>query len=154
MSEPVRIHHVNLLVDNLAPAVAFYRDVIGLPLDATPDQGFPSQFFRFGGGQQLHMNEVKDAHSHRGHFCVVVPDFMAVYRRAVAAGALDVEVWGRIRRLANGKLQMFVRDPSGNLVEIASEPGAPLNRAELGAAHFDETIGDFTVTPGTRLGPQ
>jgi catechol 2,3-dioxygenase-like lactoylglutathione lyase family enzyme len=148
MSSDFHIHHVNLLVDELGPAVAFYRDVLGLPLDPTPDQGFPSQFFRFNDGQQLHMNEMKDARPLRAHFCVVVPDFMAVFHRARAAGALDVEVWGRIRRLPNGKLQMFIRDPSGNLVEIASAPGAPVDPVALDESLFDPAVGNYTVTPG------
>lgn len=154
MSEPVRLHHVNLLVDDLAAATAFYRDVIGLEPDATPDQGFPSQFFRFADGAQLHMNEAPETRPFRAHFCVVVPDFMAVFRRARAAGALDVEVWGRIRRLPNGKLQMFVRDPSGNLVEIASAPGAPVDADATSAELFDPEVGNYTLAPGARLRPQ
>ncbi len=154
MSEPVRIHHVNLLVDDIGAATAFYRDVLGLEPDATPDQGFPSQFFRFADGQQLHMNEIKDVRPYRAHFCVVVPDFMAVFRRARAAGALDLEAWGRIRRLPNGKLQMFVRDPSGNLVEVASTPGAPTDPAEMTARYFDDAVGNYTVAPGESLKPK
>lgn len=154
MSESVRLHHVNLLVDDLAAATAFYRDVIGLELDATPDQGFPSQFFRFADGAQLHMNEAPERRPHRAHFCVVVPDFMAVFRRARAAGALDVEVWGRIRRLPNGKLQMFVRDPSGNLIEIASAPGAAVDAEARTPEFFDETVGNYTLAPGERLKPR
>ena len=45
------IHHVNVNVDDLDAAVPFYRDVLGLPLDPTPDQGFRSQFFRIGADQ-------------------------------------------------------------------------------------------------------
>jgi catechol 2,3-dioxygenase-like lactoylglutathione lyase family enzyme len=33
------LQHVNVNVDDLDAAVAFYRDVLGLPLDDTPDQG-------------------------------------------------------------------------------------------------------------------
>ncbi len=33
-----KLHHVNLLVDDLATAVPFYRDLVGLDLDETPDQ--------------------------------------------------------------------------------------------------------------------
>jgi catechol 2,3-dioxygenase-like lactoylglutathione lyase family enzyme len=150
MSREFHIHHVNVLVDELVPAVAFYRDVLGLQLLETPDQGFPSQFFRFNDDQQLHMNEMKDARAYRAHFCVVVPDFMAVFRRARSAGALDVHAWGRIRRLPNGKMQMFVRDPSGNLIEVASTPDAPVDPAEFDISLFDPAIGNYTMTPGAR----
>jgi len=145
------IHHVNVLVDELAPAVAFYRDVVGLELIDTPDQGFPSQFFRFNANQQLHMNQIADEHAFRAHFCVEVPDFMAVLRRARSAGAIDLAPWGKIRRLPSGKLQMFVRDPSGNLIEIASAPHAPLEHAELDESMLDATIGNFTMERGKML---
>lgn len=152
MSADFHIHHVNVLVDLLEPAVRFYRDVLGLETIETPDQGFPSQFFRFNDEQQLHMNELADDRPFRSHFCVVVPDFMAVFHRSKAAGAIDVRPWGRIRRLANGKLQMFVRDPSGNLIEVASTPGASLEPSAMDATLFDPSVGDYTVPRGTRLG--
>jgi catechol 2,3-dioxygenase-like lactoylglutathione lyase family enzyme len=119
-NEDFLIQHVNVNVDDLDLAIPFYRDVLGLPLDATPDQGFRSQFFRIGALQQIHMNEMRDQRQFRGHFCLVVPDFMGVFRRAKAAGAIDLAPWGKVRQLPNGKMQMFVRDPSGNLIEIAS----------------------------------
>ena len=152
MSRDFPIHHVNVLVDALGPAVSFYRDVLGLETVETPEQGFPSQFFRLTDTQQIHMNEIKDARSYRAHFCVVVPDFMEVYRRALRAGAIDIGAWGRIRRLPNGKMQMFVRDPSGNLIEIASVPGAPIDRNAFDASLLDSDVGNYTVPPGTVLG--
>lgn len=147
----VELHHVNVLVDELAAAVDFYRDVLGLEPTATPDQGFPSQFFRFNDTQQLHMNQIPDARSFRAHFCIVVPDFEGVFRRALSAGAVDLRPWGKIRRLPSGKLQMFVRDPSGNLIEVASRPDAHFELHGAETAMFDFTIGNYTVAPGTGM---
>lgn len=152
MTSEFQIHHVNVNVDALGPAVAFYRDVIGLPLDATPDQGFPSQFFRLGATQQIHMNEMPDARGERGHFCIVVPDFMAVFRRAKAAGVIETETWGRVRMLPNGKMQMFVRDPSGNLIEIASAAGATIEPSLFADPLVEPKPGTFRMPPGTRGG--
>jgi len=116
------IQHVNVMVDNLDEGVAFYRDVIGLELDDTPDHDFPSQFFKFDNNTQIHMNEFADTKPFRAHFCIVVDDFNDVFRRLKKAGVIDVEPWGKVRRLDSGSMQMFSRDPSGNLVEIASRP--------------------------------
>ncbi len=127
MSPDPNIQHVNVNVDDLPTAVAFYRDVLGLALDATPDQGFESQFFRLRGGQQIHMNAIPDLRPFRAHFCMEVPDFEGVFRRAKQAGAIDTRPWGRVRKLPSGKMQMFVRDPHGNLIEISSEPGARID---------------------------
>ena len=51
MAAESHLQHVNVNVDDLAAAVVFYRDVLGLALDPTPDQGFESQFFRINARQ-------------------------------------------------------------------------------------------------------
>lgn len=130
MSDDFLIQHVNVNVDDLDAAIPFYRDVLGLPLDDTPDQGFRCQFFRIGStSQQIHMNEMRDERQFRGHFCLVVPDFMGVFKRAKARNAIDLNAWGKVRQLPNGKMQMFVRDPSGNLIEIASTASESIDLA-------------------------
>lgn len=122
MSDSRVLQHVNIMVDNLEEAVPFYRDVIGVELDETPPNDFPSQFFKFDNGTQIHMNEFPDEKPYRAHFCIVVDDFNAVFRRMKKAGVIIIEPWGKVRRLASGSMQMFSRDPSGNMVEIASRP--------------------------------
>ncbi|OUR76006.1 hypothetical protein A9Q83_16400 [Alphaproteobacteria bacterium 46_93_T64] len=129
MSENWLLQHVNILVDDLAVGVAFYNGVLGVELDDTPDLDFPAQFFKFANGAQIHMNEFKDTRPYRAHFCIVVDDFNAVFRRVKAAGAIDNEPWGKIRRLPTGTMQMFVRDPAGNLLEIASRKGDEIDPA-------------------------
>lgn len=146
------LHHINVNVDDLDTAVAFYRDVIGLPLDPTPDQGFRSQFFRIGANQQIHMNEIADSHQFRGHFCLVVPDFAAVFQRAKAVGAIDVKPWGRVRRLPVGSMQMFVRDPAGNLVEIASARDAHIDPALFADELVEPRPGMYRMAPGASVG--
>lgn len=146
------LQHVNVNVDDLDAAVAFYRDVVGLPLDATPDQGFRSQFFKVGERQQIHMNEIADSHQFRGHFCIVVPDFERVFRAAKAAGAIDTKPWGRVRRLPTGSMQMFLRDPAGNLVEIASARDAVVDQDVLGDPLVEPRPGMYRMAPGASEG--
>ncbi|HET9217208.1 MAG TPA: VOC family protein [Terriglobia bacterium] len=149
------IQHVNVNVDDLDAAIPFYRDILGLPLDETPDQGFRSQFFRIGATQQqIHMNEMPDQRQFRGHFCLVVPDFMAVFARAKAAGVIDVAPWGKIRQLPNGKMQMFVRDPSGNLIEIASTSSEIIDLAvfQSDAGLVESQRGIYRMAPGASVG--
>jgi len=155
MSDDFLIQHVNVNVDNLDAAIPFYRDVLGLPLDDTPDQGFRCQFFRIGSTQQqIHMNEMRDQRQFRGHFCLVVPDFMGVFTRAKACNAIDLRAWGKVRQLPNGKMQMFVRDPSGNLIEIAST-----NRESIDLSVFQNDMeivepqrGIYRMEPGASDG--
>ena len=146
------IQHVNVNVDDLDAAVIFYRDVVGLALDRTPDQGFRSQFFALAGGQQIHMNEIADTHQFRGHFCLVVPEFMGVFSRAKAANAIDLKPWGRVRRLPSGAMQMFVRDPAGNLIEISSARDAQLDPGLFADALVEPSPGVYRMAPGAAVG--
>jgi catechol 2,3-dioxygenase-like lactoylglutathione lyase family enzyme len=146
------MQHVNINVDDLAVAVAFYRDVLGLPLDPTPDQGFRSQFFRINERQQIHMNEIRDARPFRAHFCLEVPDFGGVFARAKAAQAIDLRPWGRVRRLPSGKMQMFVRDPHGNLIEVASMAGAVIDPEILRDELVEPQPGVYKMAPGADVG--
>ena len=68
------------------------------------------------------MTEWDDAHSFRGHICVQVDDINALFFRMKILGIIDIQPWGKVRRLPDGAIQMFVRDPSGNLVELSSDP--------------------------------
>jgi lactoylglutathione lyase len=131
MTGETNLHHVNVLVDILEEGVAFFRDIVGLELIDTPDQNFPSQFFALSNGTQIHMNELEDERPYRAHFCITVDDFSGLFRRMKAAGAIDIEPWGKIRRLPSGAMQMFCRDPSGNLIEVASRPGEPVDTGLL-----------------------
>ncbi len=152
MGSDAHIQHVNVNVDELAPAVAFYRDVLGLALDATPDQGFESQFFRINARQQIHMNVIKDARPFRAHFCLEVEDFAGVFRRAKAVGAIDLAPWGRVRALPSGKMQMFVRDPHGNLIEIANASGAAIDPALFRDELVEPEPGVYRMAPGASVG--
>ena len=152
MADDFLIQHVTVNVDDLDAAVAFYRDVLGLPLDNTPDQGFRSQFFKIGATQQIHMNEIEDARQFRGHFCLVVPDFMGVFSRAKARNAIDLAPWGKVRQLPSGKMQMFVRDPSGNLIEIASTAEEKIDLATFRDDVVEPQRGVYRMAPGASIG--
>lgn len=151
MPHGFRIQHINVNVDDLEIATAFYRDVLGLEPIATPEQGFVSQFFALSGDQEIHMNQLPDRKPYRAHICFVADDFMGVFRRAKAAGVIDTEVWGKIRRLPSGSMQMFLRDPSGNLLEISSPRDAQLPESLFQDELVDPEPGLFTIAPGTIL---
>lgn len=121
MSTGNRIHHINLMVDDLAPAVEFYGSALGLAAVPTPDMGFPAQFFTINDLQEIHVNQLDDITPERAHFCLRVDDFNAVFRRMRALGVIEITTWGKVRRLPSGVMQMFVRDPAGNLIELSCE---------------------------------
>ena len=135
MSTGNRIHHINLMVDDLARAVEFYGTALGLEPLPTPDLGFPAQFFKINDVQEIHLNELQDITPERAHFCLRVDDFTDQFGRMKALGAIEIRTWGKIRRLPSGVTQMFVRDPSGNLIELSCETDQYVD-----PAIFDEEI--------------
>ena len=121
MSTGTRIQHVNLMVDDLARAVEFYGTALGLTAVPTPEMDFPAQFFRINDLQEIHLNQLQDVRPERAHFCLRVDDFTGQFLRMKALGVIEISTWGKIRRLPSGVMQMFVRDPAGNLIELSSE---------------------------------
>jgi len=122
-----QIHHVTLIVDKLEEACDFYEQVLKLePVNMVP-LDFPAQFYKIGRHQQLHITEWNDVRSFRGHVCLQVNEFMPIFREAKARGLIDTAPWGKVRMLPDGSMQMFLRDPSGNLIEISCKPGTPVD---------------------------
>ncbi|HEX6657241.1 MAG TPA: VOC family protein, partial [Ilumatobacter sp.] len=82
---------------------------------------FPAQFFRINDLQEIHLNQLQDVRPERAHFCLRVDDFTGHFLRMKALGAIEITTWGKVRRLPSGVMQMFVRDPAGNLIELSCE---------------------------------
>ena len=144
MSTGNRIHHINLMVDDLAQAVEFYGTALGLETVPTPDMGFPAQFFKINDVQEIHLNELQDVTPERAHFCLRVDDFTDQFRRMKALGAIEIKTWGKIRRLPSGVMQMFVRDPSGNLIELSCESDQYVDPAIFDAEIFEPAFLEAT----------
>jgi len=122
MAKAVKINHVALVVSNLEEACKFYEHELGLePIPAFLFD-YPTAFFKFNEEQQLHLTEWEDTYSFRGHLCITVDDINTIFFRMKELGVIDIKPWGKVRQLPDGAIQMFVRDPSGNLVEISSDP--------------------------------
>lgn len=124
MAKALKINHVTLIVDNLEKASEFYSKELGLEALPAFRFDYPVMFFKFNDEQQLHISEWEDRTSFRGHICVQVDDFSSIFFRMKELNAIDTTPWGKVRKLPDGAMQMFVRDPAGNLVEISSVPGA------------------------------
>ena len=135
MTKAKEINHVTLVVDQLEKAVTFYKNELGMEVIPAFMVDYPNAFLKIGEKQQLHLAEWEDSKSFRGHVCLVVDDFNAIFWRSKELGIIDTKPWGKVRQLPEGVMQMFIRDPSGNLLEISSAPGS-----EIDPAIFDDEL--------------
>jgi catechol 2,3-dioxygenase-like lactoylglutathione lyase family enzyme len=123
------LNHVSVSARDLGESVDFYVDLFGMERIATPNFGFPVQWLRLG-ELQLHVFERPGEAPSYHHFAIVVDDFEALYVRARELGILDRSSFGsEIYELPGGAVQLYLRDPGGNLVEIDWPDVTTLDRA-------------------------
>lgn len=109
--------HVNISVEDIHAAAEFYEAVLDLERVPSINSTTRGVWFRVGPAQ-LHLTERGGSGPAVHHFAVDVDDFTAVYERAVERDALDAETFGAaLYELPDGSAQLYLRDPSDNLLE-------------------------------------
>jgi catechol 2,3-dioxygenase-like lactoylglutathione lyase family enzyme len=114
-----RINHVSIPCRDLDESERFYRVAFGLERVPAPDFRRPVRWLRLG-EHQVHLMETPEDEPLPGqHFGFDVDDFEAVYLKLRELGAIDDETHTHpIWELPDGSVQMYARDPAGNLIEI------------------------------------
>jgi catechol 2,3-dioxygenase-like lactoylglutathione lyase family enzyme len=113
----VGLNHVSVVAKDLEESVRFYVDVLGLEPIPSPNFAFPVAWLR-AGDLQVHLFERPGEPPPDAHFGLEIDDFMGVYRRVKELGLLDDRFGNVMFELPDGAIQMYVRDPAGNLVEL------------------------------------
>ncbi len=136
LHRPSHLDHVNIVTDNLDAMARFYQDVIGLKLGQRPPFAFPGAWLYCGDRAAVHLVGRRQAHapgpSRINHFAFRATG-LAQFVARLRDGGLSHET-----RLVPGLelTQVNVRDPDGNLIEMAfgaEEKGALEALAEAGA---------------------
>ena len=109
--------HVSISATDLEESARFYREFFGMEEVPSPDFSGPVRWLRVG-DLQLHLFLDEDPAPERHHFALDVDNFEAVYRRAEELGVRDEGRFSTVRELPDGAVQMYLRDPAGNLVEV------------------------------------
>jgi catechol 2,3-dioxygenase-like lactoylglutathione lyase family enzyme len=113
------LNHVSVHAEDLAESVAFYCDLLGMEKIPTPTFAFPVQWLRLG-DQQLHLfvreNVAAPTFHHVG---INIEDIESVYLRAQELDIQDKSAFfSNMYELPDGSVQMYIRDPAGNLLEL------------------------------------
>lgn len=110
--------HMSVPARDLEEASRFYKELFGMEEVPAPNLCSPVRWLRVG-DLQLHLFQ-SDAPAHgRHHFGVDVDDFEAAYKKAMDLGIRSGEDFSAgVYELPDGAVQMYIRDPSGNLVEV------------------------------------
>ena len=113
------INHVSVHANDLDESAAFYEELLGMRRIPTPTFAFPVQWLRLG-DQQLHLFVRPDVQAPTFHHVGLnVDDFEVVYWRAREQRLKDESAFfSGMYELPDGAVQMYLRDPAGNLVEI------------------------------------
>ncbi len=111
--EILGVHHISLNVSDAAAAVDFYVGKLGMvERPDRPDFGIGGAWLD-AGSQQLHLLEFDVPDDKGQHFAIEVADLDATVAELRAKGLEIADP----NPVGTGR-QAFVRDPSGNLVEL------------------------------------
>ena len=128
----LRINHVSVNATDLQESVDFYVELLGAEPLQTPNFGLPVQWLALG-RTQLHLFERELEPTSHHHFGITVDDLEPVYRAAEARGAFDDQAFSHhLVELPGDIVQLYLRDPAGNLIEIDA-PGVDRLPADLRA---------------------
>jgi lactoylglutathione lyase len=110
------INHVSISAADLEESTRFYVEMFGMePID-TPIFETPVQWLRVG-NVQLHLFlEPEGTAPVRHHLGLTIDDFEAAYE--VIRERTSSEWGAQLVELPSGQVQLYFRDPAGNLIEL------------------------------------
>lgn len=127
------LDHLVLTVTDIAATVAFYTDVLGMQAEmftppSTPADGGPRHALRFG-AQKINLHPASAPFAPHAaqvmpgsaDLCLLTDSALSEWQAHLAAQGVAI-VDGPVRRTgAQGPiLSIYLRDPDGNLIEIAT----------------------------------
>jgi catechol 2,3-dioxygenase-like lactoylglutathione lyase family enzyme len=120
------LHHVSICVTDLARAMKFYGEVLGLQALPRPDLGFPGAWYAVGDRQELHlivhppsktMRGTPEIDGRDGHYAFRVSSYDETLARLREQNVSVIESPHNRTPWA----QIYVTDPDGNVIEFNVE---------------------------------
>ncbi len=124
--------HVSIHAHDLDESVRFYQELFEMEEIPAPDFPFPVRWLRVG-DLQLHLFQSDEAAPGGHHIGIEVDDFEAAHERVKKHGArIEEGYFSKLYELPDGAVQMYLRDPAGNMVEVNWPDVSTLDRSALG----------------------
>ncbi|HCS55705.1 VOC family protein [Rubinisphaera sp.] len=127
------IDHLTLVVSDLEVSRKFYVDLLGMEVVPRPNFSFKGSWFRAGNtlihlilehdqsGKAGTLSPAQTRSTRTHHFAFRVPDANAAWEDLEQSG-IDYEVVSPPKFRPDGAVQIFLADPDGHVVELASDP--------------------------------
>jgi lactoylglutathione lyase len=113
----LRFTHVSIPARDPDELGRWYQALFGVEPIAAPNFGFTVRWFRVG-DLQLHLYKSQEERAPMQHFGLGVDDFEATYRRAEEMAAFDKARAHHLYITPAGEVQLYLRDPDGNALEV------------------------------------
>jgi YD repeat-containing protein len=127
-----RFTHVSVHAHDLEESVRFYKNLFGMEEIPAPGFPFPVRWLRIG-DLQLYLFQSEDPAPQGHHFSIEVDDFDATYEKVGEMGAqIEEGYFSSVYELPDGAVQLYVRDPAGNMVEVNWPDVSTLDRSVIG----------------------
>lgn len=117
------ILHASVVVSDTQRALAFYHDLLGLPVATDrPDLGYPGAWLILG-NQQLHLLELpnpdpvsgRPAHGGRDRHVAIAVRNLSTLKSLLDQHSVNYTV------SKSGRAALFIRDPDGNALELIEQ---------------------------------
>jgi YD repeat-containing protein len=134
-------NHVSVHAVDLEESVRFYTEVLGMERIPTYTFAFPVQYLRLG-DLQLHLFQRDADPPAFHHIGINVDDFETAYECVQALGIAEKDSFFEdMYELPDGTVQMYLRDPAGNLIEIDWPDVTTIDRTRVPAIKkLDESV--------------
>jgi lactoylglutathione lyase len=113
----LRYTHVSIPTRDPDSAIRWYQELFGLEEVPAPRFRNRVRWLRVG-NMQLHLYESNEERAPMQHFGIAVDEFEAFYRKGQAMGALDEGRGHHLFVTPAGEVQLYLRDPDGNNIEV------------------------------------
>ncbi|MCA1715852.1 MAG: VOC family protein [Actinobacteria bacterium] len=124
--------HVSVHAHDLDESTRFYQELFGMEEIPAPGFPFPVRWLRVG-DLQLHLFQSEDPAPQGHHFGIEVDDFEATYKKVRELGVQEESgYFSNVYELPDGAVQLYVRDPARNMVEINWPDVSTLDRSVVG----------------------